>query len=207
MQCEKAWFAVPYRFGHRLYRLRVFRFQLPIFCNLRWCKDCTGLEGTPNLRKFPLTILCEFVADGVVFRPVLVGTLFAQTQGLHFQAFYPCSFPFICTLHWCKDCAGLEVAPNMGKFPLTAPCKFEADGVVSKPILVGILFAPIQGLHFQALHPLSFLSICTLHWCKHCTGLEVAPNMGKFPLTTLSEIAAEGVLFRPVLVGTQFAPI
>ena len=31
------------------------------------------------------------------------------------------------------------------------------------------LFAPKQGLHFWALHSLSFLLISRLHWCKHGT--------------------------------------
>ena len=37
-------------------------------------------------------------------------------------------------------------------------------------------FAPTQGLHFQALHPLSLLFICTLHWCKHYTRQDVCPE-------------------------------
>ena len=39
--------------------------------------------------------VCEFMADGVVSRPVLVCTLFALTQGLLFQALLARSFIFI----------------------------------------------------------------------------------------------------------------
>ena len=106
-----------------------------------------------------MTALCKFEADGVVSRPVLVCTLFAPTQGLLFHALLPRSFLFICTLHWWNDCTGLEEAPNLRKFPFTALCEFEADGVVFKPVLVGAPFAQILGLHFQAVHPLSFLFI------------------------------------------------
>ena len=55
-----------------------------------------------------------------------------------------------------------------------------AERVVSRPVLVGTLFAPTQGLHLQGLLPLSFLFICILHCCKHCTGLDVALNFHKF---------------------------
>ena len=51
-----------------------------------------------------------------------------------------------------------------------------------------------------------FLFICTLHWCKHFTGLEVAPILPKFLLTALREIAVDAVVFRHVFVGTLFAP-
>ena len=127
------------------------------------------------MRKFPFTALCEITADGVVSMPVRVGALFAPTQGLL----------FISTLHWCKHSTGLEGAPNLRKFPLTALFEIAADGVVSKPVLVGTLFAPTQGLHFQTLHPLSFVFMRILHWCKHCTGLEVDQNLRKFPLTAI----------------------
>ena len=80
---------------------------------------------------------------------------------------------------------GLELAVNLRKFPLTSPCGIDEERVVSKPVLDGTPFAPTQGLHFQTLLPHSFLFICTLQWCKHYTGLEVAPNFRKFPLTAL----------------------
>ena len=82
------------------------------------------------------------------------------------------SFLFICTLHWCKRCTGLEVAPNVCKFPLTVlVCEFAVHAEVWRPNLVGTLFSPTQ-----ALLPRSFLFTCTLHWCKRCTGQEVAQN-------------------------------
>ena len=118
---------------------------------------CTGLEVSPSMGKFPFKALCEIAADGVVSKPVLVGMLFAPTQGLLFQTLLLRSFLFICTLHQCKHCTGLEGAPNVRKFPLTALCEIAADGVVSRPVLVGTLFAPTKGLHFQTLHPRSFL--------------------------------------------------
>ena len=116
-----------------------------------------------------MTALCGIAAHGYICMPVLVGALLAQTQGLHFQALYPLSFLFIYTLLWCKRCTVLEVTANVHKFSITALCEFAADGVVCGPVLVGTLLAPTQGLQFQALHPLTFLFICTLHWCKHCT--------------------------------------
>ena len=41
---------------------------------------------TQVFHKFPLTELCVIAADRVVCWTVLVSTLFAPTQGLHFQA-------------------------------------------------------------------------------------------------------------------------
>ena len=153
--------------------------------SLHWCKHCTGLGVVPNFFKYPLTALGGIDAERVVSRPVLDGTLFAPTQILHFQALLSLTFLFICTLQWYKRCNGLEVAANMRKFLLTVLCGIDAERVVSSPVLDGTLFAPTQILHFQALHPLTFLFICTLYWCKHYTGLEVSPNFRKFPLTAL----------------------
>ena len=113
------------------------------------------------------------------------GLLCAPTKGLHFQVLHPLSFLFICSFHWCKHCTALEVSPNVRKFPMTALFGMGANGVVCGPVLVGTLFAPTQGLHFHALHPFSFLFICTLHWCKHCTVQEVTTNMRKFRMTWL----------------------
>ena len=158
------------------------------------------------MRKFPLTVLCGDEEDGVVCRPVQVGTPFAPTQLLHFQAQQPLSFLSICTLHWCKHCTELDVPPNVHKSPFTALCGDAEDGVVCRPVQVGALFAPTKGLHFQALQPLSFHCICTLHWGKHCTGLEVPPNMRKYAFTVLCGDAKDGVVFRPVHVGALFAP-
>ena len=114
--------------------------------------------------------------------PVLVSALFAPTKDLHFQTLHPRSFHFICNLHRYKRCTVLEGAPNLQKFSLTAQCEFEADGVVFRPVLVGTLFAPTQGLPFHVLHRFSFLFMCTLHWCKHCTELEGDPIVRKFSL-------------------------
>ena len=99
-----------------------------------------------------------------------------------------------------------RVAPNFRKFPLTALCIIDAERVVSRLVLDGTLFALAQIFHFQALFSISFLLICILEWCKHSTGLEVAPNFHKFPLTALRGIDAERVVSRPVLDGTLFAP-
>ena len=175
-------------------------------CTLHWCNHCTVLEVTTNVRKFPITALCEMAADGVICGPVLVGTLLAPTQGLQFHALHPLSFLFTCNLHWCNHCTVLEVTTDERKFPITALCEIAADGVVCGPVLVGTLLAPTQGLQFQALHPLSFLFMCTLHWCKHCTVLEVTTNIRKFPMTALSGITAQRLICRPVPVGTLFAP-
>ena len=154
-------------------------------CTLHWCKHCTVLEVAPNALKFPMTALFGIAADGVVCSPVLVGTLFAPTQGVHLYALHPLSFLFICTLCWCKHCTMLEVTTNVRKFPITALCEIATDGVVCGPVIVGKLFVPTQGLHFQALHLFSFRIIYTLHWCIHCTVLKVTTNMRKFPMTSL----------------------
>ena len=69
-----------------------------------------------------------------------------------------------------------------------------------RPVQVGTLFTPTQSLHIQALHLLSFLLICKLHWCNQCTGLEVSANLRKFPFT-----ARNGVVSRSVQVGALFA--
>ena len=153
--------------------------------HLALVQTCTRREVAPNFVKFPLTALCGTDAERIVSRPVLDGKLLAPTQGIHFQALLPLSFLIICTLHWCKHCTRREVAPNFPKFPLTALCGIDAERVVSRPVLDGTLLAPTQGLHFQALLPLSFFFICTLQWCKHCTGLDVAPNFGKYLLAAL----------------------
>ena len=85
-------------------------------CILHWCKHCTGLRVPPNVRKFALTVLCGDAEDGVVCRPVQVGALFTRTKSLHFQALQPLSVLFIYTLHWCKQCTGQEVPPNVPNF-------------------------------------------------------------------------------------------
>ena len=175
-------------------------------CTLHWCKHCTVLEEAPKALKFPMTVLLGIAADGVVCSPVLVGTFFAPTQGLHFQAVHPLSFLFICTLHWCKHCTVLELAPNVRKFQSTSQCEIATYGVVCGPVFVGTLFAPTQDLHFLALHPLSFLMICTLHWCKNYSVLKVAMNVRIFPMTALCGIAAQRLICSPVLDGTLFAP-
>ena len=84
-------------------------------------------------------------------------------------------------MRYCSAGTNLQARPRRYAFPLT------------------------QGLHFQALHPLSFLFTCNLHWCKHCTLLEVTTNVRKFSMTTLCVIAAQILICRPVLVGTLFA--
>ena len=175
-------------------------------CTLHSCKHCTGKNVAPNFHKFALSAQCEIAKDAVVCMPVLFGAPFAPTLGLHFRAPHPLSFLFICTLHSSKHCTGKNVAPNFHKFALTALCEIAKDAVVCMPVLVGAPFAPTLGLHFRAPHSLSFLFICTLHSCKHCTGRNVAPNFRKFPLTALCEIAKDGIVWMPVLVGAPFAP-
>ena len=117
--------------------------------------------------------------------PVLDGEHIAPTQGLHFQALHPLSFLCKYTLDWCEHCTLLEVAQNFCKFPFTALCGIGADEVVCRPVLDRAPFLPTQGLHFQALHHLSFFLICTLRLCKHCTGLKVFPNLRKSSFTAL----------------------
>ena len=172
---------------------------------MHWCKHCSWLEVSTNLRKFPFTAPGGIAAGGVVCRPVLDGTAFAPTKGLHFQALHPLSFLFICTLHWCKHCTGLDVARNLLKIPFTPLCGIGADEVVCRSAHDGAPFVPTRGLHVQALHPLSFLFIYTLDWCKHCAMLEVFPNLRKFPFTALCGIAAGGVVCRAVIDGALFA--
>ena len=124
-----------------------------------------------------MTALCGITAQGLICRPFLVGTVFAPTQGSHFQALHPLSFLFICTFHWCKQCTVLEIAANVRKFPMTALCVITAQILICKPVLVGALFTTTHALLFQSLHPLSFFFICTFHWCKHCTVIEVTTNV------------------------------
>ena len=121
------------------------------------------------------------------------------------QALLPLSFLFICTLEWCKHCSRLEVAANFHKLSFTEQCGIDAERVVSWPVHDCTLFPPTQGFYFQVLLPLSFLCICTFHWCKHCTGLDGAPNFLKFQLTALWRVHAE-VLCMPVPDDTPFAP-
>ena len=175
-------------------------------CTLHWCEHCTVLEVAPNALKFPMTVLCGIAADGVVCSPVLVGTLFAPTQGSHFQALQPLNFLFTCALHWCKHCTVPEVTRNVRKFTMTALCVIAAQILICRLVLVGTLSATTHGLHFQAPHLLSFIFICTLHWYKHCTVLEETTNVRKFPITALFEIAEDGVVCGPILVDTLFAP-
>ena len=125
-------------------------------------------------------------------RPVPVGALFAPTRGLDFQALHPLSFLFICTLHCCKHRARLEVAAILRKFPSTALCVDAGYGGIFRPVPVGEYFAPTTGLFFQALHLLTFLFICTLHWCKPCAGQMVAASLRKFSLTALCVAAGYG---------------
>ena len=146
------------------------------------------------MHKFPFTAECEYAAGRLVCRPVPDDAPFAPCQGLHFQALHHLNFLFICTLHWWKHYTWQEVSPNVRKFPFTVLCGVTAGVVVCRTVIDGAPFAPTQGLHFQALHLLSFLSTCTLHWCKHCTGLEASPNSRKFPFTALCGIAAGGVV-------------
>ena len=164
------------------------------------------LDVESNLRKFSFTALCVITAEGVLCRCVPFGALFAPTQGLRFRALHLLSFHFICTMHWCKHCSGLYLAPNLLKFPFTALCEIFDEVVVCRFVTVGAHLALIQGLHFKALHLLSFLFIGTLPWCKRCTGLDVAPKLRKFPFTALGAIATEGVVSRSVTVGAKFAP-
>ena len=159
-----------------------------------WCKHCTGLEVAANFRKFPFTPLYGAVGDGVLWRPVTLGAVFAPTQGLHFRALNSLTFLLICTLPWCKHCTGLEVTANFRKFPLTPLYGVVGDGVLWRPVTLGAVFPPTQRLHFWAHHILSFHLICTLGWCKHCTGQEVAANFRKFPLTALYGAVGDGLL-------------
>ena len=150
-------------------RVYVFRLFIPLASFSYWCKHCTVLEVATNMRKFPMTSQRGIAANGHICRPVLVVALLAPTQGLHFQSLHPLSFLFTCTLHWYKHCTLLEVTTNVRKSPMTALCVIAAQILFCSPVLVGTLFATTHGLHFRALLPLSFLFMCTLHWCKHCT--------------------------------------
>ena len=174
--------------NHGLHFQSVHLLSFIFICTLHWWKLCTMLEIAANVYKFPMTALFGITAQELICRPVLVGTLFAPTQGLHFQALHPLSIFFICTLHWCKYCTVLAVTTNVCKFPMTALCGIAAHEHICRPVLVGALLAPTQGLHFQAHHPLNFLFICTLHWCKNCTVLEVTANVRKFPITPYAKL-------------------
>ena len=77
---------------------------------------------------------------------------------------------------------GLDVAPNLCKFPFTVLCAIAAEWVVCRFVTGGAHFAPIQGLRFHPFHLLGFHFICTLQWCKHCNGLDGAPNLRKYSI-------------------------
>ena len=76
--------------------------------------------------------------------------------------------------------------------------------VLCWPVPVRALFAPTRGLHFQDLYPLTFLFISTLRWCKHCTSLEVASSLRKFPLTALCVVARYGGVLQARSGGCAF---
>ena len=126
-------------------------------------------RGNHESSQISMTALCGITARGLICRPVFVGTLFAPTQGSHFQVLHPLSFIFICTLHWCKHCTVIEVTTNMRKLTITALCEIAEDGVVCGTVRVGTLFAPTQGLHFQSLHPLTSFSYAP------CIGTNIVP--------------------------------
>ena len=124
--------------------------QISIHGSMRNCCTWSGLQARPGP--------CSFCTN----------------PGFIFQALHHLSFLLLCTLRSGKHSIGLEVSPNFRKFSFKALCSIRAGGVVCRPILDCAPFAPFaptQRLHFQALHPLSFLFICTLHWCKHCIEL------------------------------------
>ena len=93
--------------------------------------------------------------------------LFAPKQGLHFWALHSLSFLLISRLHWCKHGIMAKGSPENPQI-----CTV---GHIRRCMKLGCLqarcakwaFAPKQGLHFWALHSLSFLLISRLHWCKH----------------------------------------
>ena len=94
----------------------------------------------------------------------------------------PHRFVFICTLLWCNHCTVLEVAPNLRKFPFTDLYGIAVRRAFCGPGPVSGLSAPTPGLHFYVLLPHSFLFICTLLLCSHCTVLEVAPKCAQFSI-------------------------
>ena len=100
VQCEKAWFAVPYRFWHCLYRLRVFISQLPVplvSCSSTLCISATSASWRKipaNFRKFALMALFGAVREGWVCSPVQVWTPFVPTAGFHISTPHPLSFMF-----------------------------------------------------------------------------------------------------------------
>ena len=100
--------------------------------------------------------------------------------------FFKLSFP-IASFYY-APCNGENIVQGgsqlriRAKFPFTALYSAVEDGVVCRPVSVGSLIAPIQRLLFQALHSHSFLLICTLYWCKHCTGRDAVPNLSKISI-------------------------
>ena len=177
----------------------------PFHTNLAVVQALYRARCSPEFTQISIHGAMRNSSAGSICRSVPVGALIAPTQGLHFQAFHHLSFHFISTLHWCKHCTGVDVAPNLRKFPFTAKC-VNAEVVICMSVTVGAHFAPTKGLHFQALQLLDFNFIYTLHWRKHCTGLDVAPNLRKILFTALCAIPTQGVVCRSVLVGALFAP-
>ena len=102
---QQVWFAVPCRLGHRLHRLRVSIFKLPILfasCSCALCISATSAPRRkipPNLSKFAKTALYGVEQTGLVCSLVHVSAPFPPTVCLRISSLHPLCFMFMCTLH------------------------------------------------------------------------------------------------------------
>ena len=110
--------------------------------------------------------------------PVLRSGPFAPKQGLYFWALHSLSFLLISTLHWCKHGTMARGNPEIPQICTVGHIRRYMNRGVCRPVLRSGPFAPKQGLHFWALHSLSFLLISTMHWCKYGTR---AKGISEFP--------------------------
>ena len=58
-------------------------------------------------------------------------------------------------------------------------------GPICKLLPLCALIAQVEGLRFWPPHSLSFLFICSLHWCNDCSGGGIAENLREFRFPAL----------------------
>ena len=142
-------------------------------------------------------ILYPAAWNQVVCRPLLRCGLFAPKQGLHFWAVHTFSF------FWYKHCIGAntvpwrKIAPNYRKFVLSALYPAVWNWVVYRPILRSGLLHWKKDYIFWLCIPLASF------WFKLCISAnavpwrKLAPNYGKFVLSTLNGAAWNRVVCSP----------
>ena len=168
---QKAWFAVPYRFGLRLNRLWVLIFQLPIPLASCSCAPCISATSPPcrkipaNFGKFSITALYGGVGEGLISSPVEVWKPFEPTACFNISTLHPLSFMFMCSLHQCNICTVPENAREYSRIFHDGTIRSDGKGLVCSPVQVWTPFEQTAGYHISTPHPVSFMFMCTLHQC------------------------------------------